>query len=214
MNLNKVLTLFAPKDRIFYALFAKDAENLLLATRTLKELFTTAGNGRREALIEEIRQLERTGGDLTQEIFNQLSINFITPFDREDIHELTRAMYDVIDLIQAAAMRLDISRITEVTKPMMDLADLIEAGVIKVQLAINELKGLDYKKISAILKEIHQIEEQADEVFDNAIRALFDKEKDPIMLVKNQQVLEMLENATDRCDEVAKVINAIILKYA
>lgn len=214
MNLNKVLTLFAPKDKIFYALFAKNAENLLLAARALKELFSTSGNARRKELIEKIRQFERTGDDITQEIFNQLSINFITPFDREDIHELTRAMHDVIDFIQAAAMRLDISNISEVTKPMAELANLIEVGVVKVQSAIGELKGLDYKKISVILKEIHQIEEQADEVFDNAVRALFDNEKDPITLVKYQQLLDILENATDRCDEVAKVINAIILKYA
>lgn len=214
MNLNKILTLFAPKDKVFYSLFAKNAENLLLAARTLKELFTIAGNKRRRELIQEIERLEHVGDDITHEIFTQLSINFITPFDREDIHDLATAMDDVVDFIQAAAMRLELTNIDQITEPMTELADLIEKSAVQVHLAVTELKGLDYKKISQILVEIHRLENMADTAFDKGISALFDHEKDPITLIKYQQMIDVLENATDRCEDVANVINSIILKYA
>ncbi len=214
MNMNKVLTLFSPKDKVFYSLFAKDAENLLLAARTLKELFTIAGNKRRKELIEEITRLEHVGDDITHEIFTQLSINFITPFDREDIQALTSTMDDVVDFIQAAAMRLELTHIEEITEPMTELAGLIEQCAVQVHLAITELKGLDYKKISQILVEIHRLENMADRAFDRGISALFEQEKDPITLIKYQQMIDILENATDRCEDVANVINTIILKYA
>ncbi|MFN7120273.1 MAG: DUF47 domain-containing protein [Saprospiraceae bacterium] len=214
MNLNKILTLFAPKDRVFYALFAKDAENMLLAARTLKELFTIAGNNRRVELVQEIERLEHVGDDITHEIFTQLSLNFITPFDREDIHALASRIDDVVDYIFAAAMRLDLTNIDKVTEPMTELADLIERCALQVHLAVTELKGLDYKKISEILVEVHRLENLADTAFDKGISDLFDHEKDPITLIKYQQMLDILENATDRCEDVANVINSIILKYA
>lgn len=214
MNLNKVLNLFAPKDKVFYSLFAKDAENLLLAAKTLKELFTIAGNGRREELITEVERLEHVGDDITHEIFTQLSVNFITPFDREDIHGLASAMDDVVDYIQAAAMRLNLTNIDQISEPMAELANLIEQSALQVHLAVQELRGMDYKKISQILVEIHRLENLADDAFDRGISALFDFEKDPITLIKYQQMLDVLENATDRCEDVANVINTIILKYA
>jgi len=214
MNLNKVLTLFAPKDKVFYGLFAKDAENMLLAARTLKELFTIAGNKRRAELVQEVERLEHVGDDITHEIFTQLSVNFITPFDREDIHSLASTIDDVVDYIQAAAMRLDLTNIDQITEPMVELADLIERCAVQVHLAVTELKGMDYKKISQILVEVHRLENLADTAFDKGISALFDHEKDPIALIKYQQMLDVLENATDRCEDVANVINSIILKYA
>jgi uncharacterized protein Yka (UPF0111/DUF47 family) len=214
MKLNKLLTLFAPKDRVFYGLFEKDADNMLLAAKTLNELFAEGGNGRRTELIAEIERLERAGDTITQDIFDQLSVNFITPFDREDIHDLAIAMDDVVDFIRIAGLRLKITDIQTISAPMRKLANLIEASAIEVHKAVSELRHLDYKVISAMLSDIHHIKSEAETAFGEGITDLFANEPNAITVIKYQEVLELLENAADKCEEVANVINSIILKYA
>ncbi|MBK7873039.1 MAG: DUF47 domain-containing protein [Saprospiraceae bacterium] len=214
MSMNKILTFFAPKDRKFYALFTQNADNLLATAEALKTLFHTPKNGEWKALIEEIERLEHIGDDITHKIFTQLSLNFITPFDREDIHYLASAMDDVVDYIQAAAQRLELMHIEEITPPMRDLADVVEKCASEVHLAVIGLQEMNYNKTKEILVRIHSLENQADELFDKSISDLYQNEKNAIELLKKQQMIDILETATDKCEDVANVVESILLKYA
>lgn len=214
MNTNKFLKLFAPKDRKFYGLFEQDADNLLATAKALKTLFHTSQNGDWQALIKEVEHLEHIGDDITHQIFKQLSVNFITPFDREDIHYLATAMDDVVDYMQAAAQRLELTHIQAVTEPMRQLVDLVEKSALEVHTAVMGLREMNYEKTNQVLVRIHSLENQADEIFDAGISDLYLHETNAIELLKQQQMLDILEMATDKCEDVANVIESILLKYA
>lgn len=214
MSTNKFLKLFAPKDRKFYGLFEQDADNLLATAKALKTLFYSPKNGEWKNLIKEVERLEHIGDDITHQIFKQLSINFITPFDREDIHYLAAAMDDVVDYMQAAAQRLELTHIQAITPPMQQLVDLVEQSALEVHAAVMGLREMNYEKTKQVLVRIHSLENQADEAFDAGISNLYLHETNAIELFKQQQMLDMLETATDKCEDVANVIESILLKYA
>jgi len=169
----------------------------------------------REELIRQIDKLENKGDEITHQIYLELGKNFITPFDREDIHLLASAIDDVADNIQGAANRMSLYRIDDFTDHIKKLSDLILQGSAELEKAIRELR--DLKNVRAIADScirINSIENQADNVFDRAVADLFLYEKDAIRLIKYKEILSSLETATDMCEDAANVMESILVKNA
>ena len=209
-----ILQYLLPKDRKFFPLFKQATENLVKGSKLLVELVNAPVEKRRD-LIKEIEHVEHTGDNITHMIFNELGRNFITPFDREDIHALTSSIDDVLDLIQGSAKRIELYKVTVISEPMVLLSDIILKGAVELNVAVLNLEGMKrIDEIKAACVRINSLENNADDVFNLAIARLFDEEKDAIQLIKTKEILQALETATDKCEDAANVIESIIIKYA
>lgn len=169
----------------------------------------------RNEMYNQIDKLENIGDEITHQIYLELSKNFITPFDREDIAALTSAIDDVADYINGSANRMLLYNIDEITEPIRKLSDLILHGCTEMEKAIKELKDLkNVRNIADCCVRINSIENQADDVFDRAVADLFLYERDAVKLIKYKEVLANLETATDMCEDVANVVETILVKNA
>ncbi len=215
MSLNSIFQYFIPKDKKFFPLFEKDAANLISLGEKLVEALNTDDLNRRKELFKDIEDLEHTGDEITHQIHLELSKNFITPFDREDIHRLASALDDIADYIHGSASRIDLYQVTEITPPIKELASLILQACQDLNKAIHELRDLKNVRIIAdSCVRINSIENQADYVFDKAVSELFMYEKDAIKLIKYKEILSALEDATDMCEDAANVLESILVKNA
>ena len=210
-----IFQFFQPKDKIFFVLFEKATANLIAISSTLVELVNTASLPKRKELSREIERLEHVGDNITHETFHELSANFITPFDREDIHSLISAIDDIADYIHGATKRIDIYRVDNMTPAIIQLAELIAASSLELHNAVCELKNMkNINKIKEACIRINSIENHADDIFDMTIAKLFEEETNAIEIIKMKEVLLALETATDMCEDAANVIESILVKNA
>ena len=215
MSLNNLFQYFIPKDKKFFPLFEQAANNLIDLGNALKEVVNTDDLSRRTEIFKLIEELEHKGDTITHQIYIELGKNFITPFDREDIHELASAIDDIADYIHGSANRMNLYQVVEMTDSIKELADLILEAVTVLAKAINELKDLkNIRTITDACIKINSIENKADYVFNKAVGDLFQYEKDAIRLIKYKEVLSALETATDMCEDVADVLETILVKNA
>lgn len=216
MSLNSIFQYFVPKEKkIFIPLFEQAASNVVAIATILVEAVNSTNHATREELFKQIDKLENKGDELTHQIYLELGKNFITPFDREDIHALATAIDDVADNIQGAANRMSLYRIDEYNEHIRKLSELILQGSIDLEKAVRELKDLrNIRAIADSCIRINSIENQADYVFDRAVADLFLYETDAIKLIKYKEILAALENATDMCEDAANVMESILVKNA
>ena len=216
MKFDAILHALLPKDDKFYTLFEKDAENLLSAARMFKELMTNSiTKEERAQKIKKIEEIEHKGDEFTHQIFQALGSTFITPFDREDIHELASKLDDILDYLQGASTRIILYRVDTIAPEVEQLAVMVYDAVVELHKVIPKLRDLrDVRSINESLVRVNSIENEADDLFERAIASLFDNCKDPIMLIKSKEILVSLETATDQCEDAANVIESIIVKNA
>src|SRR5579862_2141256 len=202
------MTPLIPRDNSFFDMFSQMSENLIAGARVMVDLFTDYKDV--DAKIAEIRRIERTGDEMTHAVLTRLNQTFITPFDREDIHQLASSFDDVLDFINAAGARIVMYHITNPPSAAGELARLILAQSVELQKALPLLR-----KNGDILThcvEINRLENEADLVSRAAIARLFEEEKDPINLIKTKELIEFLEMATDKAEDVADVLETVVLK--
>jgi uncharacterized protein len=199
-----------PKDTSFFEMFTAMSNNLIDAASALVNLFADYQNV--EAKIEEIRRIEHRGDEMTHSIMRKLNQTFITPFDREDIHTLASSLDDVVDFINAACARIIMYRITDPPAEAGQLARLILAQCEELEKAVEHLQKSD--DVLRHCVEINRLENEADQVSRVAIARLFDYETNPITLIKIKELLEFLETATDKAEDVADVLETVVLKNA
>jgi len=197
-----------PKDNSFFQMFSAMSDNLIAGARSLVDLFADYRDVDRK--IEEVRRIEREGDELTHAILTKLNQTFITPFDREDIHQLASKLDDVLDFINASGARLVMYRITAPPPAAGELAEIILRQCQELQKAVSLMQKNG--NILAHCVEINRLENEADLVSQQAIAKLFEYEKDPINLIKVKELLEFLERATDKAEDVANVLETVVLK--
>ena len=197
-----------PKDTSFFRMFSAMSDNLIAGARALSDLFTDYRDV--EGKIDEIRRIEREGDELTHAILTRLNQTFITPFDREDIHQLASKLDDVLDFINAACARIVMYRITTPPSAAGELAKIILMQSQELQKAVSLMQKNG--NILTHCVEINRLENEADVVAQQAIAKLFECEKDPINLIKAKELLEFLERATDKAEDVANVLESVVLK--
>jgi predicted phosphate transport protein (TIGR00153 family) len=215
MKLDAIFQLFVPKEPKFFVLFEKASTNLVLVAESLVKMLKEPNEEARLVIIREIEKLEHQGDIITHEIFHELSTTFITPFDREDIHALASAIDDIVDYVHGSGKRIELYNIKSIPPSMQELGNLILEGSKELQKAVLGLRNADrFKKVQENCVKINSIENAADDVFDRAVGRLFDMEKDAINLLREKEVLQNLETATDKCEDAANVIESIIVKYS
>jgi predicted phosphate transport protein (TIGR00153 family) len=197
-----------PRDTSFFDMFAAMSNNVIDGARALVDLFTDYRDV--NAKIDEIRRIEHLGDEMTHSIMRKLNQTFITPFDREDIHTLASSLDDVLDFINAACARIVMYRITDPPPEAGTLARLILAQCEELGKALSHLQKSDL--VLARCVEINRLENEADQVSRVAIGRLFEQETDPITLIKIKELLEFLEIATDKAEDVADVLETVVLK--
>ncbi|MES2113116.1 MAG: DUF47 family protein [Bacteroidota bacterium] len=216
MSLNSIFQYFVPKDKkIFSPLFEQAASNVVTMATILVEAVNSNNPQTREELFKQIDKLENKGDEITHQVHLELGKNFITPFDREDIHSLSSAIDDVADYIQGAANRMSLYRIDDYNEHIRKLSELVLQASIDLEKAVRELKDLkNVRNIADSCIRINSVENQADYVFDRAVADLFLYEKDAIRLIKYKEILSALETATDMCEDAADVMESILVKNA
>jgi len=213
--MNSVFNFFSPRDKKFQPLFERDIKNLVDISQSLVQTVTEENEELREVHFRETERLEQAGDDISHIIFLELSKNFITPFDREDIHALVSAIDDIADYIYATSLNIELYRINSFSKEIIQLAILINTMCKDLEIAILELRNFKNIKIIAdICITINKGESEADHLCNAAIAHLFEVETDAIELIKQKEILQSLEMATDKCDDVANVLESILIKNA
>jgi uncharacterized protein len=161
-------------------------------------------------LAAKIKDLEHKGDELTHSVIDELNKTFITPIDREDIHDLCAALDDVLDLIDNTATRIVLFRITETIHAVPEMCDVLLSQAKTMGAAVSDLQNNDHVVEHCIV--INSLENDADKLFQTAIAALFEEVKDPIEVIKRKEIIETLEAATDKAEDVANVLESIIVK--
>jgi uncharacterized protein Yka (UPF0111/DUF47 family) len=215
MGLNSIMKIFMPKDKVFYSLFEQVAETMAQMGHLMKDVVVEPDFDRRAAIIAKIEDLEHVNDDLTHKVFTELGRNFITPFDREDIHYLATSLDDICDYIFASAKKINFYKVNPNDQGIQKMADLIDQACIQVRNAVNELRDMkDMRKITEALVKVNSIENQADDIFDMSIDRLFETEPDAKEVIKKREIYQVMEIVTDKCEDAANVIESIIIKYA
>ncbi len=215
MSLNPILQYFVPKDRKFYPLFEEASANMVAISNVLVELMLTPTIEKRTPLVRQIEKLEHVGDEITHTIFQEVSVTFITPFDREDIQRLASVLDDVIDYIHGSAKRIELYKVDPIHPSMIKLSELIQQCAVELNVAISSLRSMkNMMKVREALVRVNSLENHADDIFDGAVARLFEDEKDAIQIIKIKEVLSALETATDKCEDVANVLESIIVKHS
>lgn len=197
-----------PKEEKFFEMFLSAAENIQAAAKRLKEMLESGEN--LDRFTREIKELEHAGDKMTHEIINKLNKTFVTPFDREDIYDLCRALDDVLDNIDSAAHRIIIYHIADPGQNAIRLAQIIIECTEEIVKAIRNLNHIE--KVYPHCVEINRLENEGDSIFRETLTWLFQDKKDAISIIKLKDFYEDLELAIDRCEDVANVLEAIAVK--
>ncbi len=216
MKIDTFLKIFVPKDHSFYPLFERNAENIIGAGEQLKLLMHTDDPETRNMIIRKIKEFEKNGDVITDSIYEQLNKSFITPFDREDIHELAKEMDDVLDSINGASRRISLYRPERFLPVYKNLADIILTASKEIAVCINNLRDVagNKKTIMDSCNRIYDLEHKADELYYLGISELFEQEKNNSELIKNKELLEILEQCVDEADDVSETVKGIMIKMA
>lgn len=205
-----MLKLF-PREETFLPQFSKAADVIVEAAQALDDLVGDFSDV--EVKVARIKHLEHEGDQVAHQTFGLLSSTWITPIDREDIHALVKALDDVLDLIDAGAARFTLYKIAAPTAEVKAITRLIVQSANAVRRAVVLLGDMKNSgKLLEICVEINRLENEADALNRLALSKLFENEKDPIALIKWKEIYEILEEATDRCEDVANVLEQIVIK--
>jgi len=205
---------FVPREEKFFDLFIESARNGVKTAQGLKDMLDNWENV--GVKVAEITELEHEGDSITHQIAALLHRTFITPFDREDIAMLSHTMDDITDFIHAAADAIFIYKIDKPTQRSRELADIIVEAALEVEKAVSLLKcHKDLKKVMEHCVELNRLENRADKVYRAALGELFDESgEDTTNIIKWREIYEHMESATDRCEDVANVLEGVALKHA
>jgi len=204
---------FMPREEKFFDLFEQSAENMVKAAQGLKEMVDNWGDV--EKRVGQITELEHEGDTITHQIIAQLHRTFVTPFDREDIALLAHTLDDVTDFIQAAADAMLIYKVDYPSLKAKELADIIVQATAEVERAIPQLRNrAQLKRVLVRCVEINRLENMADTVYRAAMAELFNDSPDMAYVIKWREIYEHMESATDRCEDVANVLEGVAIKHA
>nr|WP_315172052.1 DUF47 family protein [uncultured Flavobacterium sp.] len=214
MTLNSVFQFLVPKDKKFFPLFEEASSNLIELASNLHEAVNLPLK-EREVLFLRIDELEQRGEDITRQTNLELSRNFITPFDREDIYALITSIDNVADNLHGAASRMRLYQVDKITKSIRKLTEINLEACQHIDEAVKELKNLErLKTITNACSKINKLENKSDNVYNKAVFEIFENETDVKNIIKYKEVLSVLETATDKCKSVASVLESITVKHS
>ncbi len=199
-----------PREEAFFELFRKAAHNMIEGCQALKDMMENFQNPVEQA--RRIKDLEHVGDGITHDIVRRLNQTFITPLDREDIHGLASAMDDILDLVEAVADRFVVFKVSKPTDTAVKLANILYQSAVAIGCAVDRLEQF-HADINECCVRVNSLENEADRITRDAISTLFEQEKDPIAVIKWKEIYENFEEGTDRCEDVANILERITLKH-
>ena len=199
-----------PREEAFFDLFKKAAHNMIEGSRLLKEMMENFHDPVQQA--KRIKDVEHVGDAITHDIVLRLNQTFITPIDREDIHDLASALDDILDVSEAIADRFVLYKVTKPTDMAIKLADILYNASVAVGCGVDRL-GMAHPAVTECGVQVNSLENEADRVSRDAISALFERENDPMVVIKLKEIYEGFEAGTDRCEDVANILERIALKH-
>jgi uncharacterized protein len=199
-----------PREERFFDMFVEDVANVLGGARLLEAMLRSYDNIERRA--REIREAEHRGDEISHDIGHRLESTFVTPFDREDIHGLISALDDVLDYIEETADTFVLYRIAAPTAVAVELSAIIVRQCELLHDALSHLRG--FKDLEKYWIEVHRLENEGDLVGRQAIAGLFDNDADAIEIIKWRKIYNVLEETIDKCEDVANIIERIVVKHA
>lgn len=215
MGLNSFGKLFMPKNKVFYELFENVADTVAEMGAVMKQVVNEPNYDSRAPIISRLEDLEHRNDETTHKIFTELGRNFITPFDREDIHYLASSLDDICDYIFSSAKKINFYNVNPNDTGILKLTELVEQGTAEIKKAVYALRDMkQLRTMTEAFVKINSLENQADDVFDMSIERLFQQENDFKEVIKKREIYQVLETATDKCEDAANVIESIIIKYA
>src|SRR6267154_2169321 len=194
-----LLQRFMPREEGFFELCAKQADNVVVGAKALQAMLSHYTGVPEQ--VQTVKAIEHEGDEITHGLLTKLNQTFITPFDREDIHELCSQIDDVIDLVDAAASRFVLYRVK-----------VLVSATVEVSAAVHALGSPENALKHCI--EINRYENESDRICRTLIAKLFDEETNPVQIIKWKEIFEVIETAVDKCEDVANVIEGVILKSA
>ncbi|MCB9063533.1 MAG: DUF47 domain-containing protein [Chitinophagales bacterium] len=215
MGLGSIVKIFMPKDKVFYSLFEEVATNL----SNMSDLFIKAVKeedvSKRVELLKSLEEWEHKNDIVTHKIFVELGRNFITPFDREDIHYLATALDDIADFMWGSAKRMINYNMSEIDTITVGFARIIHDAVKLLNTGVNELRNMrDLRAVTEVCVNVNSLENEGDDLLDKGMMELFSSKIEPVEIIKKKDLYQMLELVTDKCEDAANVIESIIIKYA
>jgi predicted phosphate transport protein (TIGR00153 family) len=214
MSINSIFQFLVPKDKKFFPLFEEASSNLIELASNLHEAVNLPLK-EREVLFQKIDALEQKGEDITRQTNLELSRNFITPFDREDIHSLITSIDNVADNLHGAASRMRLYQVDKITKSIRKLTEINLEACQNIDVAVKELRSFKkIKNITDACARISKLENKSDTVYNKAVFEIFENETDVKNIIKYKEVLSVLESATDKCKSVASVLESIAVKHS
>lgn len=215
MLFDRIIQKLLPTDKRFYLLFEESTKNLLNAAEMLTQLPKAKTIAEREKLAVQIHAFEHIGDDITHKIYSELNSTFVTPFDREDIHELASSIDDVLDEIDGSIGRIVLYRIKAIPSSVAKLINVLQLSIVELHQGVHLLRNIQKTdELQKVLQKVNEYENEADAVFERAVADLFEHEKHPVQIIKLKEVLVGLETATDKCEDAANVLEGILIKNA
>ena len=216
MSLNSIFSAFIPKEDKFFPEYRQISKNIVAAADLFTELVSTQNYEKQQELYTQIKSIETQCDNLVTAIFEQINDSFVSPFDREDMHQLCGDLDDVMDYINASAKRLILYRPKQMPNTAMHMAEIILEDAKAIDMAVSELKTINKKPAIALEQcaKLHELEHEGDDVYDNFVKELFEMEEDSKELIKIKEIMHNMEEATDCANHVGKTLKTIIVKYA
>ena len=215
MSLNALMRWLKPKEMVFFDLLESAAANAYQAAQLFDREIRSGDPARFAELRRQMKDLEHAGDDFTHEIIERLNQTFVTPIEREDILHLAHAMDDVVDRIHSVCERLILYRISHVMPAITEISSLIVEGCGELLHLTRSLRNMsNTKEMGDRIRRVHAMENKADSIYHAGLAQIFEDPKDPIEVMKWKEMLEKIEDATDKIELVAKVIGSTIMKNA
>lgn len=213
MMLKEVIGFFLPEDRKFFPLLTNAADNLVLATELLIKMVREHEATRRLDYIQQIKYAEQTGNEITRKLLYEFDGAMITPFDREDIHDLIKEMDDIVDYILSASTKINYYKLSNLPEEFIWIADRLHSASKEIQIVLRSVrKASDFKKHIQCNEKIGELENQVDDIYQEYLYRLFELETNAIDLIKKRDIISSMEKAIDKCDNVGNIFATLIIK--
>ncbi len=213
---NSLLSRFTPKEPKFFDFLKQVSDIYVSVSDLLLQSLEAKGVDEHRAYFHQVKEQERSADKIGRDIFDALESSFITPFDREDIHDLAESLDDVIDLVNSCAKRLAIYNPKQLSEVALKLGKVVVEDARCVSEAMDALTVMRKKAdaLKACIERLHTLENQADDIYEDGLIHLFEEEKDAVELIKTKEILSELEKITDASEHIGKVLKTIVVKYA
>ena len=215
MSLNALMRWLKPREMVFFDLLEGAAANILEAAQLFDREIRSGDASRFPELRRQMKVLEHKGDEITHEVIDRLNQTFVTPIEREDILELAHCMDDVADCLDAVCERLVLYRIDRIMPAAMEISSVIVEGSQDLVKIVGSLRRMDkLTETRTRIRHVHALENKADSLYHGALAQIFEAPKDPIELMKWKEILETIEEATDRIERVAQAVGSTIMRNA